>query len=162
MTRARTLTGWHVLAMFVAFFGVIIAVNLTMAMLAGGTWTGLVVKNSYVASQEYNGVLAEAAAQKARGWHDRLEYADGRLSLTLTDADGQPVALDGVEAKVGRPAFEGEDLSVVLMRERAEFSAELALAPGVWAVEVTGRAGETPWRREARLLVTEDGRGLWE
>ena len=37
-----------------AFFGVIIAVNVVMATLASTSWTGLVVENSYVASQEFN------------------------------------------------------------------------------------------------------------
>ena len=44
-------TGFHMLACMIVFFGVIVAVNLTMATLASQSWTGLVVKNSYVASQ---------------------------------------------------------------------------------------------------------------
>ncbi len=57
----RPLTGWHVLAMFVAFFGVIIAVNITMAWKAISTFPGLEVENGYVASQSFD---AEMAAQK--------------------------------------------------------------------------------------------------
>jgi nitrogen fixation protein FixH len=41
----------------VAFFGVVIAVNLTMARLAIGSFGGVVVENSYVASQKFNGWL---------------------------------------------------------------------------------------------------------
>ena len=44
----------HALAMFVAAFGVIIAVNLVLAYNAVKTFPGLEVKNSYVASQEFN------------------------------------------------------------------------------------------------------------
>ena len=47
-------TGRHMLAIMLAFFGVIIAVNLVMATLASKSWTGLVVKNTYVASQQFN------------------------------------------------------------------------------------------------------------
>ena len=50
-------TGRHMAIIMVAFFGVIIAVNLTMATLASRSWTGLVVKNSYVESQKFNSVL---------------------------------------------------------------------------------------------------------
>ena len=39
-------TGYHMLAIMVAFFGVVIAVNLTMATFASRSWTGLVVENS--------------------------------------------------------------------------------------------------------------------
>jgi nitrogen fixation protein FixH len=52
------LTGRKVAAIFVVFFGVIMAVNFTMASFASSTFGGVVVKNSYVASQKYNGWLA--------------------------------------------------------------------------------------------------------
>jgi nitrogen fixation protein FixH len=38
----------------VAFFGVIITVNMIMARFAVTTWSGLVVPNTYVASQQFN------------------------------------------------------------------------------------------------------------
>ncbi len=47
-------TGRKMLAIVVAFFAVIITVNLFMAYKAVGTFPGLVVKNSYVASQEFD------------------------------------------------------------------------------------------------------------
>ena len=47
-------SGRHMLLTMLAFFGVIIGVNLTMAWFARSSWTGLVVENSYVASQEFN------------------------------------------------------------------------------------------------------------
>lgn len=65
---ARPFTGWHMTAIITAFFGVVIAVNMTMATLASRTFGGTVVDNSYVASQKFNGWLNEARAQKALGW----------------------------------------------------------------------------------------------
>ena len=53
-TAPKEFTGRHMLAIMLAFFGTIIAVNLVMAIFASRSWTGLVVKNSYVASQEFN------------------------------------------------------------------------------------------------------------
>ena len=61
----RKLTGWHVLAMFVAFFGVIIAVNVTLAWKAIATFPGVEVENGYVASQSFD---KDRAAQKALDW----------------------------------------------------------------------------------------------
>ena len=52
--RPFELTGKHVAMIFCGFFGIIIAVNVSMAMLASSSWTGLVVSNSYVASQKFN------------------------------------------------------------------------------------------------------------
>ena len=48
---AKELTGKHVLFMVLAFFGVIIAVNFTMAYQAVSTFPGLEVRNGYVASR---------------------------------------------------------------------------------------------------------------
>jgi len=50
-------TGWHMTFILVSFFAVVIAVNLTMAHFASSTFGGLVVENSYVASQKYDGWL---------------------------------------------------------------------------------------------------------
>ena len=65
----KEIKGGHVLAMLIAFFGVIITVNMVMAYFANSTWSGLVVKNGYVASQEFNTNLARAKAQEALGWN---------------------------------------------------------------------------------------------
>ena len=88
----RPLTGWHVLAMFLAFFGVIIAVNATMAWQAIKTFPGLEVANGYVASQSFD---AEKAAQKALQWRLDPQYdtAAGQMRLAFTDAAGQPVTV---------------------------------------------------------------------
>ena len=51
---ARELTGRHVLAITLAAFGVIIAVNMVMAVKAVSTFPGLETPNSYVASQEFD------------------------------------------------------------------------------------------------------------
>ena len=50
---------------FVAAFGVIIGVNLVLALSAVRTFPGLEVKNSYVASQTFD---ERRAAQEALGW----------------------------------------------------------------------------------------------
>ena len=58
----RQFTGKNALAVFVVAFGVIITVNLVLAYSAVKTFPGLEVKNSYVASQEFNERLQEHQA----------------------------------------------------------------------------------------------------
>jgi len=53
-------TGKHFAVIIVAFFAVVIGVNLFMATQASATFGGVVVENSYVASQEFNKWLDEA------------------------------------------------------------------------------------------------------
>jgi nitrogen fixation protein FixH len=61
--KSKTFTGWHMLAIMVAFFGVVISVNMLMAYYANTSWSGILAKNTYVASQDFN-----AKAEEARGW----------------------------------------------------------------------------------------------
>ena len=91
----------------IAFFGVIIAVNVFMAIKAVGTFPGLEVKNSYVASQSFQ---AERAAQQALGWQLETTYRDGRLALDFRDRDGLPAPVASLSATVGRTTMSGDDL----------------------------------------------------
>lgn len=87
----RRFTGWHMLTILVAGFGVVIAVNFVMASEAIRTFGGTVVENSYVASQRYNRWLAAARTQAAEGWRMETEQRmDGRLDIKLSRND-QPV-----------------------------------------------------------------------
>ena len=74
----RPFTGWHMTTIIVVFFGVVIAVNMVMATLASRTFGGTVVDNSYVASQQFNGWLAEGRAQQALGWSAKVDLDDTR------------------------------------------------------------------------------------
>ncbi|QAY78729.1 FixH family protein [Sphingosinicella sp. BN140058] len=88
----RPFTGWHMTGILIAFFGVVIAVNLTMATFATRTFGGKVVENSYVASQNFNLWLKEARAQKALGWSHSIAL-DARRVLTVSiSAAGAPLA----------------------------------------------------------------------
>ena len=85
-------TGWHITAILVAFFGVVIVVNVYMARLASSTFSGVVVENSYVASQKYNTWLDEAAKEKALGWSVKgTRLPDGRVSVRIIGSEAVPV-----------------------------------------------------------------------
>ncbi|MFD0917008.1 FixH family protein [Pseudahrensia aquimaris] len=148
------LKGWHVLSMFIAFFGVIIVVNVFMATLASSTWTGLIVKNSYVASQTFNAELAAARAQQVAGWKSQLAYQDGRLSVSLTGKEGEPLMLNAARVTFGRPAFEQQDQTVDLVPVgQGQYAVDVNLASGEWFVQVTGTIDGKPYRRDAGLTT---------
>ena len=86
--KARPFTGRHMAAILIAFFAVVIAVNITMARLAIGSFGGTVVDNSYVASQKFNGWLKDAAAQKALGWSVAMSLDGQRHVVIDLDAPG--------------------------------------------------------------------------
>ena len=153
--RSGEFTGRHMLAAMLAFFGVIIAVNITMAVFAQTSWTGFVVRNSYVASQEFNGKVAAARAQAALGWTETLIVADGRVTFTLADRLGAAVDVRSAIVTFHRPSKEAEDVVVQLTPYAAGgFSADFVPREGAWVLEtVADVGGERPWRETTRMVV---------
>lgn len=153
----KPITGRHVLIAMTAFFGVIVAVNMTMAVFASRSWTGLEVKNSYVASQDYNAKLAIADRQRARGWQSRLMREGNVLKLTVATSSGHAVGGAKIEARLRRPVQESDD-RVLVFQETAP-GAYRALAPprsGSWDVDVLVYSkGEEPYRQVFRIFVKD-------
>jgi nitrogen fixation protein FixH len=152
----REFTGRHMLAIMLAFFGVVITVNVTMATLANTSWTGLVVENTYVASQQFNKKADQGRAQAALGWTAKLTIADGEVRYGLTDAAGKAVALHGVKVLFRHPAYESEDKSVTLaLGQGQEFTARHVPRDGVWIIEVDADAGlAEPYRDVRRVMIS--------
>jgi nitrogen fixation protein FixH len=151
----REFTGWHMLAVVGLFFGIIIAVNGFMAFSALSTWTGLVVQNSYVASQEFNTKLANARAQDEAGWQGGLDYADGRLIFSLTDANQRPIEAEQIHIAVSRPIGVEGDRELQLDRQPdGSYAAEIALDAGVWNFAIIASfAGGPDYEHRARIVV---------
>ncbi|WP_421927660.1 FixH family protein [Neoaquamicrobium sediminum] len=151
-------TGLHMLAIMIAFFGVIIAVNVTMAVTASTSWTGLVVKNTYVASQEFNRKAQEGRAQAALGWAATLAVSDGTVRFTLADADGVMKPMQGGTATFRRPVGDVEDTVVTLAAQPdGSINGPVALAEGAWIVEVQAEAGLAHPYRDTRRLSIRNG-----
>lgn len=101
--KTKAFTGRHMAAILVAFFVVVIAVNITMARFAMSTFGGKVVENSYVASQHYNEWLRRAEAQDRLGWDESVSLDSARHVLLTVRRGGQPLAGLGVSATVNHP-----------------------------------------------------------
>jgi nitrogen fixation protein FixH len=155
VTDPRPFTGRHLLFIMLAFFGVIISVNLTMAFFARSSWTGLVVQNSYVASQEFNAKTREARAQTALGWQTRLEIAGGHITYSLADANDRAVATSGGIANFRRPVYAAEDETVELaLGQDGSLEAPHRLRDGIWIGEFLIDAGlEHPYRDVRRFVL---------
>jgi nitrogen fixation protein FixH len=73
----------------------VIAVNMLMATIAVRSFGGAVVQNSYVASQKFNGWLAQARTQEKLGWRDRVSLDAARhvrMELNVRGAQVSAVA----------------------------------------------------------------------
>ena len=136
----RTFTGRHMLAICIAFFGTVIAVNLVMATLATRTFGGTVVDNSYVASQHFNRWLDEADAERQLGWKIVAQRRDGRLSLGLSGRQA-PLSDTYITAVAEHPLGREKD---ILLHFRAvgegRFLSAEALPAGRWRLKLDIRA----------------------
>ncbi|RVV96700.1 nitrogen fixation protein FixH [Mesobaculum littorinae] len=147
----RELTGWHVAGITVGAFAIIIAVNVTMAVKAVGTFPGLETANSYVASQVFD---KEREAQEALGWQADATYADGRVTLRIEDAEGRPILPPRISADLGRPTNVSEDRVLELAKTGPAYTAPADLHRGLWVLRLTAEAADgTPFRQRLELRV---------
>lgn len=147
------LTGKHVLAITVGAFGIIIAVNVVMAVQAVRTFPGLEVANGYIASQTFD---AERKAQEALGWTVTPEYRDGRLTVEMVDAGGLPAAVRSMSVLVGRTTASNDDVTPEFVRVSGKWQADVALARGKWMLKVEAEATDgTVFRQRLELFVMD-------
>ncbi|WP_300588657.1 FixH family protein [Marivita sp.] len=133
MAKERKLTGWHALAIFGGCFAVIISVNLVLAYSAVKTFPGLEVKNSYVASQEFD---VRRAEQEALGWNVYAEAKGGLLILSIKDDQGKPVQAGSLDAVLGRATHVQDDRTPDFAFDGRAYVARETLAPGNWNIRM--------------------------
>ena len=150
----REFTGRHMLVFVLLFFGTIIGVNIYMATMAITSWTGLVVKNSYVASQEFNDKLAASRAQAELNLKVDLTYVEGTLIFSLLDTQNSPVTLENVEIALTRPIGIQEDRLLMLEPTGSSYTIKEELPMGVWNVVISAHVpGNPDFNYRARLIV---------
>jgi nitrogen fixation protein FixH len=149
------LTGWHMLAIVLAFFGVIIAVNITLAIAATGTFPGLVVENSYVASQHYDELLASSREQDSQDWRYNLASEGGVLKVDLSRGSDAPERGLSVIAHVGRPSTTREDRILDFVpASDGSYVSSTALPPGLWEIDVkAGRGSDVVFRHTQEIMI---------
>lgn len=147
-------TGWHMFTIICMFFGTIITVNMILAFNAGSTWTGLVVKNTYVASQIFNEETEKLEHQRAMGWTSNLIYQDAQLRVQLTDSNGALIKDANVSAKVGNPVHETNDHLVSFTQIGDYYVVESELQNGLWQVDLKVQTTDgVAWSKAIRLEV---------
>jgi nitrogen fixation protein FixH len=145
----RQFTGRHMAMILIAFFVVVFAVNFLMARYASSTFGGVVVENSYVASQKFNGWLGEARAQERLGWSaTATREADGRLRVSAQGPG--PGAI--VTALARHPLGRQPDRALALERgSDGSYLSRGTLPEGRWTLHLELREGKAIWRQESAL-----------
>ena len=135
--RTREFTGRHMLMVFCGAFGVIISVNLALAYNAVKTFPGLEVKNSYVASQEFD---LRRDAQRALGWSVYASAQEDQVTLEISDAEGNPVEVAKLTATLGRATHVKDDQQPDFKFNGTAYVAPADLGPGNWNIRMVARA----------------------
>jgi len=151
----REITGRQVLIFTVCAFGIVVAVNLTLAFKAVQTFPGLEVDNSYVASQSFD---ERRAAQEALGWAVETTYDEGQLVITFSDVEGERAEVADLSVLVGRTTTTAADVVPEFRQAGSTFTAPLDLAPGTWRLRLEATAFDgTPFAQWRELRVPSDG-----
>jgi nitrogen fixation protein FixH len=157
----RPLTGAKVLFMLLAFFGVVIGVNMIMMRLAIQTLPGTDVDSAYSASLAYEKEIAAAHDQDARNWKvdaDIRRSADGGATLEVAarDNSGRPVSGLKFHGRFERPTDRRADLPVALAETGIGIYRGSApmIAPGQWDLVLEGdAAGRRMFLSKNRVLL---------
>ena len=144
----KEIRGIHVFAIFALAFGVIIAVNLTLAYNAVRTFPGLEVENSYVASQTFD---ADRDAQEALGWEVSATVEGDMLALTIA-RDGTPIAPRIVSATFGRATNVTDDQQPAFVFDGTALVAPVQAGPGNWNLRLVAEAEDGTIFRQ-RIIV---------
>jgi nitrogen fixation protein FixH len=157
-SNARELKGWHVGAMMVSFFAVVISVNATFITLAAQTFPGEIVKKSYVQGLNYNQTIAARQAQAAMGWRAEAELSQSAagpiVRVRMIGPSG--AGLSGLTLrgalKRGVTAAQDHDLAFTA-RGGGIYEAALPadLGRGLWRLSARAEGGDVPFDLTANL-----------
>ena len=157
----KPLTGGKVLLILVAFFGVVIGVNMVMMRFAIQTLPGTEVDSAYSASLAYEKEIATARDQSARNWKvdahvERSGQGGATLQVEARDSFGRPMSGLKFHGRFERPTDRRADLPVALAEVGIGIyrgSAD-AVAPGQWDLVLEGvAAGQRLFLSRNRVLL---------
>lgn len=160
-SASKPLTGTKVFLMLVAFFGVVIGVNVTMMKLAIATLPGTDVDSPYAAGLTYDREISAAQDQVARKWKvnahiERRNDGGAVLQVEARDAGGQPLTGLKFGGRLERPTDKRADLAVELTEAGIGLyrGNAVSVAPGQWDLVIEGEArGERVFLSRNRVIL---------
>ena len=146
------LTGRHVLAIIVAFFLVIFAVNGVFVYVSLQSHPGVTSDDAYRKGLDHNRTLD----QNARGWRIAVSVESGIVELRLSDRAGAPLTGLAVIGEARRPVHDRADKKLILKETGPGLysAAETKLPAGRWELVLTAAAQGLPdYRIEYSAVV---------
>jgi nitrogen fixation protein FixH len=159
--RPRPLTGRFVLITMIAFFTIVMGVNVVMIRLAVATLPGTEVDSAYAASLAYQREINAAHQQQARSWQVEahlVRKGDGTATLDLRARDRNAVPVTGAvfSARLERPADRRADraIDVVDIRGGQYRGTAEDVAAGQWDLVIEADAdGKRMFLSKSRIVL---------
>ena len=151
---ARSL--WRLFPYFiVAGLGLVVAVNITMAVLAHRSAPGLAVQGSFATSNAYGRIQEEARRQVSLGWSLDVSLRDGHLETRLAGANGAPLPGGRLRATATRPVGDGTTLTLEMLEVApGRFRSDIALpGQGQWDVLFVATSEGRSFRHTRRFVA---------
>jgi nitrogen fixation protein FixH len=149
-----------VLALLLAFFGVIFFVNGILVHKALSTFGGVETDSPYHEGQMFGHEVAMAKAQDAQHWQIDAKVtaaAGGGALVDITARDAAGKTLTGMDAAVSleRPTDRRLDRAVVVSKEQpGHFRGTADVAAGQWDLVIElSRQGERQFRSVNRIIL---------
>lgn len=157
----RQITGRMVLIIVVAFFGVVIGVNMVMMKLAMDTLSGTEVDSAYRASLAYESEIKAAHDQKLRDWQVKIHierHPDGLATVKVDAHDKSGAPLKGLvfSGRLERPTDKRADKEIALAEAEGGVYRGSAsdVLPGQWDLVVESEtAGQRMFLSKNRVVL---------
>jgi nitrogen fixation protein FixH len=153
------LKGWHVLAIIVAFFVVVFAVNIGMAVLAVKTFSGVQTEKPYENGLAFNKEIANAEAQNARHWsvtENLIRDADGVVTLKSMFKDDKGLAIGGLDITTTLKApMDAKRDHVIMLNDRGGglYDGKVEAPAGQWDVETIAKKNDDVVYRSVNRVI---------
>lgn len=144
-------TGKHAFLTISGGFAIVFAVNGVMVWFAANNRPGMVVDNSYVASQQFNQWLESGRAQQELGWTIDAHAEQGQLLLTARDSRDHPLLGLAGDATITHPLGSEPAQSLKLQEVGDGRYVAGPLPEGRWVAEIRTHLGGQHYYLRTRL-----------
>ena len=149
----KKIKGHHVLIGFVAFFGIVFAVNAVFVTQAIRTFRGEDEPRSYIQGINYNDVLARRDAQAELGWTAISSVSADDIRLEISDADGNGVTELDLDARLRHPTDSSLDIVLTLRGDGpGVYTTQADIPAGLWTLVVSTSDGP-PFEMEQEIWL---------
>lgn len=139
----------------VGALGIVVAVNVAMAVLAHRSAPGLAVQGAFATSNAYGAIQQEARRQVSLGWNLAVALRDGRLEAVLTGPGGAALPGARLAATAARPVGEAAPVPLAMADQGAGrfLSAEPLAGEGQWDVLFVATHDGRSFRHTRRIQL---------